>query len=288
MEKQMRRINQIILAVKQLLSRDAEGHEDNDRLSFAGYQENRSVIPFVEDLSDEDLSTLNELLRWRCFTVDQRGRRFGNRAWKGKRDTPQPIPDRRIALMDEYFNLEDKHVLEVGCFEGVHTVALAQRAKRVTAIDARIENVVKTIVRAAFYDVRPTVFTYNIDQSLSDVSKLAADVLHHVGVLYHLHDPVRHLLQIGSYIRQGMMLDTHYALPERASQSYEVDGRSFPYQSYKEGGYSDGFSGLYNHAKWLPLETIQELLKGTGFSKIKIVETRAERNGPRVLLFASR
>jgi SAM-dependent methyltransferase len=255
---------------------------------LGGYDEHRHPIPFVDPLSDQDLAELNRLLRWHAFTVDSHGRRFGGVAWQGKRDRPQVIPDPRIVRMHERFGLGDKHVLEFGCFEGIHTVGLARLARRVTAVDGRIENVVKTIVRTSLYGCHPTVFQYDVEKVPVDADLLQADVLHHVGVLYHLRDPVRHLLELGRYIRVGVMLDTHYAEEHEAEQHYDVDGRAFPYKSYRELGHRDVFSGLYPDSKWLPLEVIVQLLRESGFQKVATVETRRERNGPRALLFAER
>jgi len=254
----------------------------------ASYPEYRHEIPFVDLLSDEDLAELNSLLRWHAFVVDRHGRPFGGVAWQGKRDHPQMIPDRRIVLMQERFGLANKHVLEVGCFEGIHTVGIEKFAARVTAVDGRIENVLKTIVRASLYGCYPTVFKCDVEKVPADPALLHADVLHHVGVLYHLKDPVRHLLDIGRYIRTGVMLDTHYATEDDAKSFYEVDGRKFRYKYYREFGHKDVFSGLHPHSKWLPLDTIVTLLQETGFDRVDIVETRQERNGPRVLLFAAR
>ena len=254
----------------------------------AGYTEQRHEIPFVDALSDEDLSKLNSLLQWNAFTVDCHGRRFGGAAWTGKRDRPQEVPDRRIVLLNDRFQLADKHVLEFGCFEGIHTAGLCQFAGKVTAVDARIENVTKTIVRTAFYGYRPTVFQHNVEEASVGIVLLQADILHHVGVLYHLSDPVRHLLDIGHYIRVGVMLDTHYALPEEASLTYVVNGREYSYKRFEERGPADVFSGVHAHSKWLELDVITRLLQESGFSRIDVVEKRSERNGPRVLLFASR
>ena len=255
---------------------------------LTGYVEGRHEIAYVDPLSDEDLSSLNSLLQWNAFTVDRHGRRFGGVAWTGKRDRPQEVPDRRVLLLNDRFALADKHVLEFGCFEGIHTVALSQFARRVTAVDARIENVVKTIVRTAFYGYGPTVFQHDVEEGSARIDLLQADILHHVGVLYHLNDPVRHLLAIGRYIRFGVMLDTHYALPEEASLSYGVNGKEYSYKRFQERGPADVFSGVHAHSKWLQLDVITRLLQESGFSRIDVVEKRPERNGPRVLLFASR
>jgi 2-polyprenyl-3-methyl-5-hydroxy-6-metoxy-1,4-benzoquinol methylase len=251
------------------------------------YAEARALGRFVDRLSDADLTRLNELLPWRCFTVDSHGRPFGGVAWRGKRAAPQLVPDPRIERFHERFDLSDKHVLEIGCFEGVHTIALCRLAERVTAVDARVENVVKTVVRCAFFDERPRVFPYDVE-SAEDDEFMRADVCHHVGVLYHLTDPVSHLRRLGTWISHGLMLDTHYARVEEATEEYEAGGEHFRFRRYEERGREDAFSGMQPHSKWLLLDDITRVLRGAGFDAVEIAETRQERNGPRVLLFAER
>lgn len=257
------------------------------RLPVSGYSINKNKIVHVDSLEDQDLHQLNELLDWNCFVVDDRGRRFGNVAWQGKRITPQEIPDRRIVLMNERFHLSDKHVLEVGCFEGIHTVGLSMFAQKVTAIDSRIENVVKTIVRCAMFGYSPVVFKHDVEEQ-SGTGIPEVDVIHHVGVLYHLRDPVSHLKELGRRCRVGIMLDTHYCLDEETTDQYEVSGKAYRYRKYRESGYHDVFSGMYDHAKWLRLADIRAVLTEAGFITVQVVEDRRERNGPRTLLFAER
>ena len=251
------------------------------------YEDGQLAAPLVELLDDADLETLNELLPWHCFTVDRRGRPLGRPAWSGKRDAPEPIPDRRVGLFDTRFGLRDRHVLEVGCFEGIHTIALCDRAGRVTAVDGRIENVVKTIVRCSMFGRHPTVLTCDLERPEAARQWLEADLCHHVGVLYHLSDPVRHLRQLGTWIGRGLMLDTHYSEPESAEDSYEVDGERFRFKRFGERR-ADPFSGMESHAKWLTLDDITGVLRASGFDAVEIVERREERNGPRVLLFAEK
>lgn len=266
------------------------GQQDSDaRFRFDGFVEGRVTTKHVDVLDDDELRELNALLRWYCFTVDSRGRRFGRRAWEGKRDAPQPVPDPRIVLLDKKFKLGGKDVLEFGCFEGIHTIGLSMFAKSVTAVDARMENVVKTLVRCGFFGCYANVFKCDLEKS-SDVVRLPqVDVLHHVGVLYHLVDPVSHLLSLGRIARFGLMLDTHVAVEHQAKQSYRVDGREFRYYHANEGGRAQVvFAGTADHAKWLLLRDIRLLLGEAGFPEIEIAEERTERNGARVLLFALR
>lgn len=253
-----------------------------------GFLENRVVVPVVETLSDADLAELNELLPWACFIVDSRGRRFGRPMSPTKRNLPQQVPDRRIRMLDERFGLKGQTVLEVGCFEGVHTAGLAMFAGHVKACDSRISNVVKTIVRCGMFQIMPTVFVWDVEQTAPPGQDITCDILHHVGVLYHLRDPVAHLKAVAPYVRRGIMLDTHYAREEDATEAYNVDGRDYRYKNFREGGRAEPFSGMYDSAKWLLLDDLRLLLKSLGFSKVEVVEDRAERNGPRVLLFAER
>jgi tRNA (mo5U34)-methyltransferase len=254
----------------------------------ARYDHGRVDAPLVERLSDEDLQRLNDLLPWQSFVADGKGRPFGRPAWAGKRVDPQAVPDPRIERFDDRFDLSDAHVLEVGCFEGVHTVALCRRARAVTAIDGRVENVVKTLVRCAFFDERPRVLTVDVDaadfaEHLPDV-----DLCHHVGVLYHLVDPVGHLQRLATRVGRGLMLDTHVAAPDSLDGQYDAGGRSYRYRTYAEGGRGDAFSGLHEHAKWLTLDDLTAVLRECGFATVDVAEQRDERNGPRVLLFAER
>lgn len=259
-----------------------------DALPLWGYREERNKIKFVESLSDGDLVELNNILNWNCFIVDSHGRRFGNAAWMGKRSEPEVLPDRRILLLNKRYDLSNKHVLEIGCFEGIHTIGLSRYAGKVTAVDARIENVVKTIVRCAFFGYQPTVFKCNVEERPLPVELLSADFGCHIGVLYHLKDPVQHLFDLGSFVRKSILMDTHYALEREAMEAYQVNGKNYRYKKYREPGYSEVFAGMYDHAKWLGLEDIVEILRIAGFGKVDVVETRMERNGPRVLLVAER
>jgi SAM-dependent methyltransferase len=258
------------------------------RVPSRGYTTSLNQIRFVDQLGDEDLAELNELLDWKSFVADRHGRRFGNVAWAGKRQEPQVIPDPRIVLLHEQIDLADKHVLEIGCFEGNHTLGLARFAKRVTAVDGRIANVVKTIVRCAMFGVYPTVFKCDVEARPLDVDALQADVVHHVGVLYHLVDPVRHLRELGQLARVGVMLDTHFAVDDDATDIYEVDGREYPYKRYREFGLADPFSGMHEHSKWLRLDDILTLLAEAGLSDVRLLRTRNERYGPRATLIAAR
>lgn len=240
-------------------------------------------MTLIDSLSDEELERLNDLLPWQCFVLDGKGREFGRPASERKRSSAQPIPDRRIVMLDQRFDLSDKTVLELGCFEGVHTIALARKAKRVVAVDVRIENVVKTMVRCGLFGVSPSIARWNVEED--PPFDPSCDILHHVGVLYHLLDPVKHLAAVLPRVRVGIMLDTHVA-PDAPLEPYTSQGREYSCFVYREQ--ESPFSGAYPTARWMRLDDICELLREYGFADLEVAERRAERNGPRVLIFARR
>ncbi len=79
-------------------------------LPLDGFRQNNIESGQIEFLGDDDLSRLNSILPWMCFTADSKGRRFGSLAWKGKRSTPQVIPDKKIIWLDLLFQLSNKSV----------------------------------------------------------------------------------------------------------------------------------------------------------------------------------
>lgn len=245
----------------------------------------RHSIPWFEVLSDSDVNALNHLLPWQCFTLDSKGRMFGAPASASKRSNAQIIPDRRLVELSKLIDLTNETVLEVGCFEGIHTIALCRMSRSVVAIDARIENVVKTIVRCAFYGYSPSVRAINLDNRV-DLASLHCDICVHIGVLYHLINPSTHLLDLGRGIRKAIFLDTHYALDDEAIEFDIATGLHF--KKYLEPGRSAPFAGMSDHSKWLRLIDIRSLLTEAGFHQVDILDTRTERNGPRASILATR
>jgi len=241
----------------------------------------------IDAWDDDQLRQLNGLLPWNCFTADTRGRRVGAAAWAGKRVDAQTIPDPRIVRLNDLVDLSGRRVLEVGCFEGVHTMALCDLADSVVAIDSRVDNVAKTIVRCALYGHRPMVHLVDVERQ-SAASHMSNDVLHHCGVLYHLKDPVAHLRAILPLTSHAVLLDTHYALDEEARSTYTYGGQEFAVKDYAEGGVEVPFAGMYDKARWLRLDDLVGELERAGFRDVLVREPRQERNGARVLLIARR
>lgn len=247
---------------------------------------------FLDSLQDENLEKLNELLPWAAFLEDSHGRRFGKAFSKEKRRFPSKLPDPRTVRLHERFDLSDKSVLEIGCLDGIHTLGLASLARSVTAVDARIENVIKTLVRLWTFDSldKTNLLLWNVEEQPRDRDELRCDILHHIGVLYHLVDPVRHLAELLPLVNRAVMLDTHVSTEESANEEYESNGQSFRYLRAEEPvrRKETPFAGMYDHAKWLLEEDLIAILKQNQFENVEIVQRRDERNGLRINLIAER
>jgi tRNA (mo5U34)-methyltransferase len=244
----------------------------------------------VSDLSDDALDELNRLLPWAAMTVDQNGRIIGRPWTSTKRMDVHTFPESRLISFADAFPLEGRHVLEFGCFEGIHTVGLMTLGARVTAVDGRLENVLKTLARVWAYGYSCDVRLWNFEQAPAPSAMPESfDVLHHIGVLYHLSNPVEHLDEVLPRAREAVLLDTHICADGEANQSYEVGGRTFHYRHKGEPHASIApFAGLADHAKYLVLDEIAGHLRHHGFPNVQVASDRPERNGRRVTIWAFR
>ncbi|GAB6195294.1 class I SAM-dependent methyltransferase [Lysobacter xanthus] len=235
-------------------------------------------------LSARALQDVNDALPWFAATALPDGRIVGRVATReNKRDTLQPVPDKRIIRLHNELDLSDKRVLEVGCFEGIHTLGLLEFCSDVTAVDVRPINVIKTLARLSVHGRSARVFTLDIEQHGVGAHY---DVIFHCGVLYHLEDPVTHLRSALAAC-DAIYLDTHIAAAGRDVDVAVLDGREYLGYRHTEGGWSDPFSGRAGSAFWLRREDIDALFHEAGFSSETWSE-RDERNGPRIGLLGRR
>ena len=231
------------------------------------------------------VSELNEMLDWHSATELPSGELLGRLGVnKGKRDQPQKIPDKRILRLDDLIDLENKNVLELGCFEGIHTIGLVNAGAKVTAIDARPSNVAKTLVRCAYHGVFPKVYEFDVENLNSQFGSY--DLIFHCGVLYHLQNPIEHLLRLKG-VANYIFLDTHISTEEK-SHAVMYEGIEYFGCLVDEGGWSDPFSGVGNKSLWLTKESLMKALNNSGYLNFIFSEVRDERNGARISLLASR
>ena len=236
------------------------------------------------DLSDAILAEINDLLDWRAGALLPDGRVLG-KMFAHKRSMPQPIPDKRITLLNERMPLKGRKVLEVGCFEGIHTLGLMHYGADVTGIDVRPINVIKTLTRVSMHGSSVRAFVH--DAATLSKSFGQFDIVFHFGVLYHMMNPVEHLQALGG-LTDFLFLDTHIAGDKVIKGQYVVDDQSFDFDLRGEAGWADPFSGTAPRSRQLTLESLHRALARAGFSHREVLQERAERNGPRVLVLAGK
>lgn len=241
------------------------------------------MLKYDVHLNDEDLEQLNKMLPWHAGTELPDGRMLGKLdARPGKRELIQPIPDKRIKRLDQELGLSEKSVLEIGCFEGIHTIGLCSFGALVTAVDLRPLNVVKTAVRLACYGYSAKLFPIDVEDSNIELAEF--DIVFHCGVLYHLEDPVSHLKRLLPRCR-SMYLDTHVAAETDEDAVLDAEGRHYKGHKHYEAGWADPFSGRGAGAFWLKTSDLIELISELGFNT-EIWSDRDERNGRRIGLLA--
>ncbi len=244
----------------------------------------------VSRLTDDELETFNRLLPWGAMTLDQAGREVGQVWSADKRGVPSGLIDPRQTQFDKVFPLKGRTVMEIGCFEGIHTLGLLLLGAEVTAVDGRVENVMKTMSRLWAYGRACELLLWNVERPAPETLPKAWDVLHHIGVLYHLSNPVEHLNELLPRTGAGLLLDTHVMSDEaETSESYAVGGQTFRTRRKPEV-YADSspFAGMEDHAKYLVLDDLVRLIASHGFGDLRIVSDRDERNGRRVTIWAFR
>ena len=241
------------------------------------------MFKYEVTLKDDDLEEINRILPWHAGSQLDDGRIVGSiTARPGKREQLGDVPDKRITQLHEALNLEGKRVLEIGCFEGIHTLGLCSYGADVTAVDLRPLNVIKTAARLACYGYSASVFPLDVEDPSAELPEF--DIVFHCGVLYHLEDPVTHLARLLPRCR-AIYLDTHVAGDTDEDAKLEAGGRVFLGHHHYEAGWNDPFSGRGRGAFWLRTADLIDLLKEAGFES-EIWSERDERNGRRIGLLA--
>lgn len=227
----------------------------------------------VDSFTEAQLASVNAAHPWDCCTLDGRGRRVGRPDGR-----LYEIPHRLVVMAEQWLGVKGRSVVEFGCLEGAQTISLCKLTDRVTAIDARPGNLVKTAVRTAIYGHFPTIKRVDVEIEPPP----PAYVYFHAGVLYHLLDPVEHLRLLSRSCR-CLLLDTHYTKEPR--QSYTTKSGGLYRVEEKREEVAEIRAGMRSVSRWLTMDALKAVL-GDGFSDVALMDDREERNGPRCTIVA--
>jgi len=238
----------------------------------------------TQQWTDEQLAEFQAAHPWKTARPLPDGRVVG----EGKGQHVQVPKDARVELVRERLG-EGLRVLEIGACEGQHTVLLAKFCKEVCALEIRPRNVVGALIRQLLWGVR------NVQNLVMDARELDPelgefDLVFHAGVLYHLSNPVEHLLSVGRF-GKALLLDTHYAtadLTKMKAASVAWQGKTYATRQFNESGWADAFSGVESQSHWLYKDDLLQLVRDAGFAEIEVYRDVVERNGPRIGLLARR
>lgn len=236
-------------------------------------------------LTDQELADFTTAIAWETGTRLPDGRILGNPDVRGFVASEE---DYRIRALDERLGDERGHVLELGSGEGYHTVQLARRFEKVTAIEARPKNVICSLVNLYVHGVE------NVRLLKMDARELSPtlgrfDLVFHSGVLYHLSNPVEHLRRVVA-LSDRLLLDTHYASRGESTGRCEVvsRGKCYPAAIWGEGGWDDIFSGLEAESRWLERGALLDALADVGYRRVATLSEYEMPVGPRICLWAER
>lgn len=253
--------------------------------------------PRLANFDDGQLQRLNALLPWSSFAPLGASKVLGAPWSAKKRHTPTRFPDEGVERLHKHLPLAGMSILELGCFEGHHSLSLARHAREVWGVDGRIENVIKSLLRVWMAGMERSVVVNLLDLERSTLkAQLAAlgrsepfDLVHHRGVLYHLSDPVANLLQCAEVSRRHLYVHTQIARDEQADQVIDHPTGRYEVFRYREPKVEFApFAGITPFAHWMTQASLERLLRAAGFPNIDIMGLVEERNGLRLELIASR
>ncbi len=234
-------------------------------------------------LTEQQFQDFQKVIQWEVGTEMPDGRILGD---PDRNNKIIREGDARVLAVASRFNSRDKTVLEVGCNEGYHTAQLSRICRHVTAFDVRPHNVVCSLINLFVQDVHNAKVAL-LDARDLDCSFGTFDIMFHVGVLYHLLDPVAHLTKIAD-VTDDLILDTHYCRDDTTFERSDLThgGKSYRAHYFTEGLWQDNRAGVEPYARWLYRDSLLELLKDVGFERVEVISDRLEKSGPRFTVIA--
>jgi len=193
--------------------------------------------------------------------------------------------DHRLRYLLDNIECNQLTAVEFGSWHGWHTATLSRKFRHVIAVDARPTNVAFALLRLKLLGIN------NVDVVLSDVQSFEfnCDVLVHIGVLYHLSFPIKHLYHVLPKCHT-ICLDTHIGDEDRPhlTPSYEVYNDEIYYgKNFPDGDWDDALSGVCGTSFWPNLAEIHRVLNNLRF-KILHEHRHMVDPGPRVTIVASK
>jgi GT2 family glycosyltransferase len=185
------------------------------------------------------------------------------------------VADNRIARLRGELDLAGRRVLELGCLEGGHSVALSRLGPReLVAVEGRAASFVRCCVVKSVFGLDNVRFAFDDVRQVTPARYGRFDVAVSMGVLYHLPDPHVLLANLAE-LTDAVYLSTHFATaryPEHGPEAeLRTPGGLRRGRLYQEYGLADPLSGLDRHSFWPYEADLLEMCRAAGFTDIKVM-----------------
>ncbi|HEX9756698.1 MAG TPA: class I SAM-dependent methyltransferase [Nitrospiria bacterium] len=209
----------------------------------------------------------------------------GETDYSRERISPLNLPE-----IQNFFNVKDLSILELGPLEGGNTLKLCQMgARKVTAIEGRPENFIKCCVIKNLYGLEEAKFYLDDVRKISQEKYGTFDMALVAGILYHLDDP-HLLLNRLSQMTDVLLLATHYADEASPFPTAQVIELSTEFGTYRGKVYSEGAqvninSGLQPTSFWPFENDLLQMCKDIGFKDITVLKKNPIPSEPFKVIF---
>lgn len=195
-------------------------------------------------------------------------------------------------------------VLELGPLEGGHSYMLEKAgAKRVHGIDANTLAYLKCLTVKQLLGLEAAEFELGDFDTYLDTCEQRYDLVVACGVLYHLVDPLRTLLNM-IRVSDRLFIWSHFFDPVAMPKSdprhawmtgevtrKEIDGEALTYHMRSYGGTKHGAAfcgGTRSKAVWMEQNEVMELLARKGYRTETAFVTPDHPHGPAACIYAER
>lgn len=200
--------------------------------------------------------------------------------------------DQRLKYIAYFLDLRDLRTLELGPFEGHHSIVLEKMGVRENiAIESRPENLRKCQRIKEKYGLDRTTFILgNIEEFYNGTAQPQFagrfDLVFCLGVLYHVPEPGKAVAWFRSQAK-ALFLGTHYPLPKSPSNAiYRYNGNSYRAMEHREGGIAEPGSGM-SPISLMPYEAdLLRLLRDVGYDQISVLGRDLQNRAPHVTILA--
>ena len=203
------------------------------------------------------------------------------------------IEDERLKYIAYFLDVRDQRILEIGPFEGYHSVVLEKMGVRENiAIESRADNLSKCQRIKEKYHLNHTQFLqYDLERLYrgEEIPSFSGpfDLVFCLGVLYHLPDPGRGLEWMRSQ-SSTLFVGTHYATPRNRMKSitYSYGGKSYRGQERPEPGIACPIAGMSPTSLWLYEDDLLRLIHDVGYSRIWVLGKDIQNHTDHITLLA--